>query len=64
MATVNTERALEEFRRRVGQLYGELVLRDVVIAELEERIVDLEESLRASNGSTDHPSTLSPTRDA
>jgi hypothetical protein len=40
MATVNTERALTEYQRRVGILMNEVVMRDVAIAELEEQLAD------------------------
>jgi hypothetical protein len=42
MATIPTEKALTEFRERAAALYTELVLRDVAIADLEEKLAAAE----------------------
>lgn len=52
MATVNTDRALAEYQRRLGAMANEIVMRDVAIAELEARVAELESQLvAAANGS-------------
>lgn len=47
MATVSNERALAEYQRRIGSLYNEIVMRDVAIAELEERLAAAESEAAA-----------------
>jgi hypothetical protein len=42
MVSVSNERALAEYQRRVGSLFNELVMRDVAITELEERLAAAE----------------------
>lgn len=57
MATVDPANALPHFQERVGTLYSEILMRDVVITELEARCAALEAEVSQlrGRGGEQHP---------
>jgi hypothetical protein len=45
MVTIDPQRALAEYQRRVGQMANDVIMRDVAIAELEEQVAQLRDQL-------------------
>lgn len=53
MTSIDPARALTVYQERVGRLTNEILMRDIAIADLEERVRDLELQLKSPKVAAD-----------